>query len=146
MNTQSEPPEDFGQIEPTTEDYIRELHRPFEQLALKNLTQKPLCSNCGLREVYGVGRRMDYWEPCLWETLLGKMIANGEGRRPVCISKTTFTHPCEGDGATILNVQDAFLQMGGTKVNKNGSESMRGCLVLVGDEFWIRATGHDPKA
>jgi hypothetical protein len=72
--------------------------------------------------------------------LLGKMIANGEGRRPVCISKTTFTHPCEGDGATILNVQDAFLQMvsqadddGGTKVNKDGSEAMRGCLVLVGD-------------
>lgn len=67
------------------------------------------------------------------------MIENGAGRRPVCVSKTTFTHPCEGDGATILNVQDAFLQMipqsdddGGTKINKDGSESMRGCLVLVG--------------
>lgn len=73
---------------------------------------------------------------------LGKMIANGAGRRLVCVSKTTFTHPCEGDGCTILDVQDAFLQMipqsdgdGGTKINKDGSESMRGCLVLVGEDY-----------
>lgn len=73
--------------------------------------------------------------------LLGKMIEDGHGRKPVCIAKQTFTHPCEDDGITILNVRGVKDPMwiarsdddGGTKWNKDGTESGTVCIVLVGD-------------
>ena len=36
--------------------------------------------------------------------LLSALIAEGYGRREVCISKETFTHNLEGDGCTVLPV------------------------------------------
>lgn len=79
--------------------------------------------------------------------MLGAMIAAGHGRKPVCISKETFTHPCEEDGTTILNVIEVtgpeWIPQadddGGAKWNKDGTQSGKVCVVLVGD-------GYDPAA
>jgi hypothetical protein len=65
----------------------------------------------------------------------------GAGRRGVCVSKETFTHPLESDGATILSVERAALEVfgimdadGGTEVDSRGREKSEMALVLGGNE------------
>lgn len=71
--------------------------------------------------------------------ITAKLIAQGAGRRGVCVSKDTFTHPLESDGATILDVCHADLKMfpmadddGGTAVDSRGREKYCTALVLEG--------------
>jgi hypothetical protein len=71
--------------------------------------------------------------------LLGKLIAEGHGRRPVCIDKPSFTHNLESDGCVILEVESAEIHSyrrldddGGTAINADGSERMLTSLVLDG--------------
>lgn len=74
---------------------------------------------------------------------LGALIEQGHGRKPVCINKRSFHHPLETDGAVILGVKavtgPSFIVMtdddGGTKFNKDGTESGSYTVVLEG--------GHD---
>lgn len=70
---------------------------------------------------------------------LDKLIADGHGRLPIVVSKTTFQHNCEGDGVTMLDLAGMGVQRvtqsdgdGGTKWNKDGTESSRLCVILVG--------------
>ena len=71
--------------------------------------------------------------------ITAKLIEQGAGRRGVCVSKTTFTHPLESDGATILDVEHADLKVfpmldddGGTDVDSRGREKTTMALVLEG--------------
>lgn len=71
--------------------------------------------------------------------LTAKLIAQGAGRRGVCVSKDTFTHPLESDGATILDVEHADLKVfpmldddGGSAVDSRGREKTIMALVLEG--------------
>lgn len=70
---------------------------------------------------------------------LTKLIAEGFARNPVCVSKTTFTHNCEGDGVTILPVTGVGIRRiniasddGGTGYNKDGSERTKMTVILSG--------------
>jgi hypothetical protein len=71
---------------------------------------------------------------------LGELIEQGHSRRPVCVNKESFSHPLELDGAVILNVAKIDIQWvptasddGGTKMNRDGSESGKRVLVISGD-------------
>ncbi len=71
--------------------------------------------------------------------LLCAMLELGQGRRPVCVNKESFYHPCEIDGAVILDVTEATAKTiciadddGGIAYNKDGSEKTRKVLVLGG--------------
>lgn len=71
---------------------------------------------------------------------LGKLIENGEGRNPVLIDKPSFQDSREGDGVNVLPLEGLGVRMlvvadddGGTKFNKDGSESMRRSCVFVGN-------------
>lgn len=72
---------------------------------------------------------------------LGKMIAAGHGRKPVAVNIRTFSHPLEDDGAVIIDVEaiaaPEFIYNidddGGTKMNKDGTESGRLVVVLRGE-------------
>jgi len=71
--------------------------------------------------------------------VLGEMIAQGHGRKPACVSKDTFTHNCESDGVTILDVCTAKVKWipwcdddGGQALNKDGTEHGKNVLVLGG--------------
>ena len=71
--------------------------------------------------------------------ILGKLVQQGEGRTVVRVAKKTFTHNCESDGCTILDIDGYVVQMipnsdddGGLKENKDGSESLRRTVVLHG--------------
>lgn len=74
--------------------------------------------------------------------LLGEIVERGHGRKPVCIDKSTFHHPLEGDGALILGVESVegprwiynCDDEGGVKENADGSESGRMTVVLKGGE------------
>lgn len=79
---------------------------------------------------------------------LGDLIKDGEGRRRVCVAKDSFHHNCETDGVTILEVAGLQVEMvhnsdddGGTKVNKDGSESYSRLCVLYGGSGWPRPKG-----
>lgn len=71
---------------------------------------------------------------------LTALIEQGHGRKPVCIDKSTFHHPLEGDGAVVLEVESvagpAWISMsdddGGAKLNGDGTESGRHVVVLKG--------------
>jgi hypothetical protein len=72
--------------------------------------------------------------------LLGEMIQNGHGRKRVCVDKSTFRHPLEGDGAVILDVDSmevvSFPMLdddGFTKTRSDGSESCHTAAVICGD-------------
>ena len=73
--------------------------------------------------------------------LLGELIEQGHGRKPVCIDKGTFHHPLEDDGAVILGVSGMYGPKfianadddGGVKTNEDGTESGRQTVVLVGE-------------
>jgi hypothetical protein len=71
---------------------------------------------------------------------LTKLIEAGQGRLEVCIDKSTFLHPLEGDGAVILCVVSAGIDIhemldddGGRKELANGQTATRMALVLRGD-------------
>lgn len=71
--------------------------------------------------------------------MLGKLIEDGQGRRPMCVNKGSFYHPLEAYGATILEVTDATPKTicvadddGWTAINKDGSEKLRKVVVLGG--------------
>lgn len=71
--------------------------------------------------------------------LLGKLIAEGHGRKTVDINKRTFTHPLESDGVCIMPVAAIELKNcsvidddGGSKVTSRGVEVTRTSLVLTG--------------
>ena len=71
--------------------------------------------------------------------ILGEQIKKGNGRKPVCISKDTFTHNCESDGVTILEICTVALKWiptadddGGWKFNRDGTGAGRQTVVLGG--------------
>ncbi len=73
--------------------------------------------------------------------LTAKLIEQGAGRRGVCVSKDTFFHALEADGATILEATKATLQVfpmldddGGTKITARGREVTSAALVFEGNE------------
>lgn len=72
--------------------------------------------------------------------MLTSLIAEGHGRKTVTINKKTFTHPLEPDGCCILKVCGGDIQWvptadddGGTKINKDGTESGRTHFVMFGN-------------
>jgi len=72
---------------------------------------------------------------------LGALIEAGHGRKPVLVDRDTFSSPLDNDGNILLppwavqgprwiaNSDDD----GGTKWNKDGTESGQQCVVIVGD-------------
>ena len=71
--------------------------------------------------------------------LLSVMVENGQSRTGVIIDKTTFTHPLEEDGATLLSVNSGKIECisiidddGFTKTKKDGTECVKIVLVLKG--------------
>lgn len=72
--------------------------------------------------------------------LLGQLVEQGHGRKPVCVDKSTFYTPLESDGVTVMDLEEVsgpqWLSMaaddGGTKWNKDGSESGRHVVILKG--------------
>jgi cell wall assembly regulator SMI1 len=72
---------------------------------------------------------------------LAKMVESGQGWMKVCIDKSSFNHPLEGDGATILNVKSADHHWvplldddGGSAMRKDGAEKGSMCFVLDGGQ------------
>lgn len=87
--------------------------------------------------------------------ILGEMVADGRARRPICINKDSFWHPLESDGVVILDVTEVKEQCviqsdddGGAKTNKDGTESLRQCVVLGGgyEVPLIAESGTEPPA
>lgn len=71
--------------------------------------------------------------------LLCMFIKQGHARKEVLVSKTTFKHALESDGCTLLPIEEVYGQCinmidddGGTKFNKDGSESMRSVIIIAG--------------
>jgi hypothetical protein len=73
--------------------------------------------------------------------LLGALIEAGHGRKPVLVDRSTFSDPRDNDGLLMLPPWDVqgprWIPMadddGGTKWNKDGTESGQQCLLIVGD-------------
>lgn len=73
--------------------------------------------------------------------MLAKLIADGHGRKPVCINKRTFSHPLETDGVVILNIHGVTGPEwiakcdddGDPKINRDGSEAGSQTVILIGD-------------
>jgi len=71
----------------------------------------------------------------------GKLIEAGHGRKRVQVDSSTFHHPLEDDGAVILDVDRVdgpeWIGMthddGGTKLNRDGSESGSRVVILRGE-------------
>jgi hypothetical protein len=73
--------------------------------------------------------------------IIGKLIAEGHGREPVCVNKVSFSHALESDGAVILPVEDISIKCinildedGGIQMNKDGTERTRMTAVLAGGD------------
>lgn len=72
--------------------------------------------------------------------LLGQLIEQGHGRKPVCVDKASFSSPLENDGISVFDLEivdgPRWIEMadddGGTKWNKDGSESGRRVVILKG--------------
>ena len=71
--------------------------------------------------------------------ILSKAIAEGHGRKLVCVNKLTFTHALEEDGACILPVCAADMDRhemldddGGSKELANRRIATRMAMVLLG--------------
>lgn len=71
--------------------------------------------------------------------LLGVLVEDGQGRRPVCVNKASFYHPLESDGVAILDVTEAREESitmtdddGWAATNKDGTEKARRVFVLGG--------------
>jgi hypothetical protein len=81
---------------------------------------------------------------------LGALIEAGHGRKPVLVDKRTFTDPRENDGAMLLPLSvvngPKWIPMadddGGTKWNKDGTESGATAVVLGGQDA-EKETPHD---
>lgn len=81
--------------------------------------------------------------------LLGVLVADGHGRKPVCIAKQTFNDPLEADGANILPVVCVTGPEwvyktdddGGTKINKDGTEAASRIVILRGEHPASEAKG-----
>lgn len=72
--------------------------------------------------------------------ILTQAIKDGCSRMPIHIQKKTYHHPLESDGVCVLPVVSWYKQMvpqcdddGGTKWNKDGTESQRACFILSGE-------------
>ncbi len=87
---------------------------------------------------------------------LAALIEAGHGRKPVLVNKPSFTHPCEQDGVGMLDVVNIegpqWISMadddGGTKFNKDGTESGKTVVLLGGgwDEEARLVLPNDPIA
>lgn len=73
--------------------------------------------------------------------LIDKLKSDGHGRRPVCIDKDSFSHNCESDGVTILEVMSVGIERiriadgdGGSATNKDGSERSQSTCILAGSK------------
>ena len=72
--------------------------------------------------------------------LLGALIDAGHERKPVLVNKSSFSHPCEQDGVCMLDLVTVdgpvWIPMsdddGGTKFNKDGTESGKTVVMLDG--------------
>jgi hypothetical protein len=71
---------------------------------------------------------------------LEKLIAEGHGRKMVCVDKSKVTHPLESDGVCIIPATDAEIQTheihdedGGLKVLSNGCTATRTALVITAE-------------
>lgn len=71
--------------------------------------------------------------------ILSDMILNGHAHKPVCVSKTTFQHPLEPDGCTILDIDNINIEIieqldddGGRGERIDGSSKRRVCAVITG--------------
>lgn len=72
--------------------------------------------------------------------LLGALIESGHGRKPVLVNKSSFYHPCEDDGVLMQDLAcvkgPKWIPIsdddGGTKFNKDGTESGKEVVVLDG--------------
>lgn len=87
--------------------------------------------------------------------MLGKLVEEGNGRLPVCVSKSTFTHPCEDDGCTILNAYGVRVERvliadgdGGMQFTQSGHEVSQRTALIFGysDDEWQYADypNHNP--
>jgi hypothetical protein len=72
--------------------------------------------------------------------LLGALIDAGHGRKPVMVDRSTFSDPRDNDGLILLPPWDVRSEWvgnadddGGVKMNRDGTESGRVCVVIVGD-------------
>lgn len=73
---------------------------------------------------------------------LGALIEAGHGRKPVLVNKASFSHPLEEDGAVMLDIVAVYgptwIPMadddGGTKWNKDGTESGKTVVMLSGGD------------
>lgn len=70
---------------------------------------------------------------------LTKAIADGDGRRPVVVHKTTFQHPLETDGCVLIDVEDTAIKNmpiidddGGIALDSRGREKTRDFFILSG--------------
>lgn len=77
---------------------------------------------------------------------LSQLMADGHGRKSICIHKRTFTHPLESDGAVILDVSSVELlthemldENGSSKELANGCIAERTSFVLYGNDIPIKA-------
>lgn len=71
--------------------------------------------------------------------ILTEMVADGQARRQVCVSKTTFYHPLESDGVTVLPVEGVKLDTieltdadGFADTRKDGRIKIRKVCLLYG--------------
>lgn len=71
---------------------------------------------------------------------LEKLIAQGHGRKTVCVDKSKVTHALESDGCCIIPVTSAEIQThgmmdddGGWKVLANGCNATRTALVITAE-------------
>lgn len=74
--------------------------------------------------------------------LLTKLVSAGHGRKPVLVSKTTFSAPLEADGVTRLDVEDVvgpeavpWADGDGYTMRDNGAERLKVAVTLVGDFY-----------
>lgn len=72
--------------------------------------------------------------------ILSELIKNGKGRTQVCVDKSTFSHPCESDGVTILQIEGAELQShwiddgdGCAALRRDGSQRNVTSFVIYGE-------------
>lgn len=72
--------------------------------------------------------------------VLGELIEQGHGRKPVQINKQSFQNVLEDDGVVIMDIETvegpSWITMsdddGGTKWNRDGSEAGRNVIILKG--------------
>jgi len=72
---------------------------------------------------------------------LGQLISAGHARKPIVVDKTSFKHPLEGYGVTLIHARDVDVEWirlcdddGGTALKADGSERGFVAAVIVGPE------------